>query len=346
MFSANTALHTWETVTWQTDNNLTNIGVVCQNTKRCFLVIFGVLVFFFGFSVFLCFCFVHNSPKWLFSWSFRGFLSILFPQKACLKLLFSSYFVLCAFVFPFKKSIFAFVHQPLFRKDSLWGFLFFWICLPFPFLMFAWLFETNFPNIPFLKPKLLSCLAISFLFFCCSCVCFHGVCVSLSVSMLALFLVFSCFCSVFWFLSCFLFCFQTMKKSCFPCNSAVFWVMLVKRVVWFFLCYVFVLVCFSCVACFHFQEFVCIILFLCCCCHKIEWSSCLHLVVLLPFLFSVVLFWIFLFLLFITSPKKDLEKNRAQQKPQKAKKQKKRTKKNQLAQLCSHIVFFNFSGWA
>ena len=117
-----------------------------------FLVLVWVLVvLFFGFPVFLCFCFVHNSPKWLYSCIFRGFLFILFPQKACLKLfLFFLFFFLC-FCLPFQKSIFSvlFVHQPLFRKDSLWVF----ICFSFPVLMFACLFETNFPDILFKNPS-------------------------------------------------------------------------------------------------------------------------------------------------------------------------------------------------
>ena len=41
---------------------------------------FGGFVFF-GFSVFLCFCFVHNSPKWLFSCIFRGFFVYFVPTK-------------------------------------------------------------------------------------------------------------------------------------------------------------------------------------------------------------------------------------------------------------------------
>ena len=115
------------------------------------------------------------------------------------------------------------------------GFLLFFFCLPFPFLMFACLFETNFPNIPFFKPKLLSLLAVYF-FFCCSCFCFHGVCFSLSVSMLACFWYFVvfhlCFCFVL-----LLVLLSVYEENCFPCNSGVFWVMLLKRVVCFFLCF-------------------------------------------------------------------------------------------------------------
>ena len=185
------------------------------------------VVFFFGFGglVFfsLCFCaFVLYTVAQ--NGYFPAFLEVfcLFcsHKRPVLNCFFSSYFVLFASVFPFKNpfSSLLFVHQPLFRKDSLWGFfcfsfvfLLFFFCLPFLGLMFACLFGTNFPNTPFLKPKLLSFLAVSF-FFCCSRFCFHGVWFSLSVSMLALFLVVFCFCFVFLFLSCFLFCFQSMKK--------------------------------------------------------------------------------------------------------------------------------------
>ena len=119
------------------------------------------------------------------------------------------------------------------------GFLLFFFCLSFPFLSFACLFDTNFPNIPFLKSNLLSFLAVSF-FFCCCCFCFHCVCFSLSVFVLLCWLCFWCFCfvlfCVFVLLSCF--AFSLWNKGCFPCNSGVFWAMLVKRVVWF-LCFMF-----------------------------------------------------------------------------------------------------------
>ena len=84
---------------------------------------FGGLVFFF--SVFLWFCFVENSPKWLFSCIFRGFLSILFPQKACLKVFL--FFLFCFFLLlsSFSKIhfyIFFLSINPFLTKDSLWGF--------------------------------------------------------------------------------------------------------------------------------------------------------------------------------------------------------------------------------
>ena len=232
MFSTNTALQTWESVTWQ--KKLTKIGVVCQNAKGVFCHFFWVLVvLFFCFSVFLCFCFVHNSPKWLFSCIFRGFLSILFPQKACLKLFL--FFLSCfsCFCLPFQKSIFLYFLSINPFLEKILCFCFSCACL-FPFLMFACLFETNFPNILFLKPKLLAFLAVSF-FFCCFFV-FMVYVSSLYVSMLALFLVFFCFvlcffCLVSWFAF-------SLWKSFSLQFWCFFWVMLVKRVVWF-LCFMF-----------------------------------------------------------------------------------------------------------
>ena len=81
--------------------------------------------------------------------------------------------------------------------------------------MFACFFETNFHNIPFFKPRLLSFFAGSVVFV----FCLDGVRFCLSVSMLVLFLVLFllCFlsCFLFCFLSCFLFCFQSMNKTLF-----------------------------------------------------------------------------------------------------------------------------------
>ena len=81
--------------------------------------------------------------------------------------------------------------------------------------MFACLFETNFPNIPFLKPKLLSFLAVSF---------FSSV-VLVFVFMVYgsafLFLCWLCFFCVF-VIVLLIVCFQSMKKSCFPCNYGAF----------------------------------------------------------------------------------------------------------------------------
>ena len=198
---------------------------------ECKKVFFSSLFWFwwcvFFFSVFLWFCFVPNSPRWLFSCIFRGFLSILFPQKACLKV-FLFFLFFFAFVFLFKNPFlyFLFVHQPLFNKRLFVGFLLFFFCLSFPFLSFACLFDTNFPNIPFLKSNLLSFLPVSF-FFCCCCFCFHCVCFSLSVFCCYVGFVFGVL--LFFLVLCFCFCASffvslsvSEKKAAFPCNSGVF----------------------------------------------------------------------------------------------------------------------------
>ena len=175
---------------------------------------------FFGFGGFvffsLCFCGFVLLKITKFSCIFRGVLSILFPQKACLKVFLFFQFCFFCFCLPFQKSIFIFSFCPSapFNKRLFVGFLFFFFCLSFPFLRFAYLFDTNFPNIPFLKSNLLSFLAVSF-FFCCV-VLVYNVYVSVFlffVVMLALFLVFLfCFVLCFCFCSSFLFCFQSLKK--------------------------------------------------------------------------------------------------------------------------------------
>ena len=85
---------------------------------------FGFGGFIFLFSVFLCFCFVQNSPKWFFSCIFIGFLSILFPQKACLKVFLFFLFCFVCFCLPFQNPFYIFFLSinPFFTKDSLWGF--------------------------------------------------------------------------------------------------------------------------------------------------------------------------------------------------------------------------------
>ena len=169
--------------------------------------------------------------------------------------------------------------------------------------------------------------------------------------MLALFLV--CFCFVLCFVFC-VFCvlcfclvscfgFSLWKKRLFSLQLWCFWVMLVKRVVWF-LCFMFLFfACFSCAVCFHFKVFICISLFLCCFFwHKTKWSSCLHLVVLLPFLF--VLQFCFEFCLFFIPLKKRPPKKPDTAKPPPKKNAEKKTTKIQLAQLCSQLVFLIFLG--
>ena len=195
------------------NKNLPKIGVVCQNAKRSF---FGMFFLLFGGSVFCCLCFClvfcKKAQKGYFPAILEVFCQFCSHQRPVLKCFFSSYFVFFAFVFLFKNPFlyFLFVHQPLFNKRLFVGFLLFFFCLSFPFLSFACLFDTNFPNIPFLKSNLLSFLPVSF-FFCCCCFCFHCVCFSLSVFLLLCWLCFWCFCFVlfcvfvFVLLSCFAF---------------------------------------------------------------------------------------------------------------------------------------------
>ena len=145
-------------------------------------------------------------------------MSILLPPKACLKVYLFFLFCFFCFCLPFQKSIFylLFIHQPLFTEDSL---CFFFFCLPFPFLRFACLFDTSFPNIPFLKSNVLSFLAV--LFFCCSCFCFDCVCFSLSVFCCYVGFVFGVFCLVL----CFVFVFFLVLVSVYEKKlfSLQFW---------------------------------------------------------------------------------------------------------------------------
>ena len=129
-------------------------GLFAKMQKAVFLVCFLVVLFFFS-SVFLCLC-----PKKAIFLRFERFFYFCSPKGLSLKSFFSSYSVFF-FGFPFSRSYFSllFVHQPLFRKHYYFGFLSFFFFLPFPFQMFACFFETNFPNIPFFKPRLLSFLA-------------------------------------------------------------------------------------------------------------------------------------------------------------------------------------------
>ena len=189
------------------------------------------------------------------------------------------------------------------------------------------------------------------LVFCLDCVCF-----SLSVFLLLCWLCFWCFLFSFVFCFCLLSCFgfNLWTKSCFPSNYCFFWVMLVKRVVWFYvLCFcscLFFLCCFFPFLRIHLYYFASVLLFfvtrlsdlLVC----ILWSL-LVCILWSFFLFCFLLFCfeLFLFLFFHSSQKKTPQKTDTA-KTQKNKNAEKRTKKKELAQLCSQIVFFNFLGWA
>ena len=225
------------------------------------------MVLLLWFLCFLCFCLYTIARNDYFPAFLEVFCLFCSHKRPVLNCFFSSHFVFFAFVFPFKNpfSSLRFVHQPLFKKRLFVGFLLFFFCLPFPFLMFACLFETNFPNIPFCYP---SCFHYwQFIcFFCCSCVCFHGVCFSLYASMLALFLVFCCFhlCFCFCLVACFAF---NLWKTLFSLQFWCFcWVMLLKRVVCFYafmFLFLFVfLVLFVSIYRIHLYYFVSMLLFL------------------------------------------------------------------------------------
>ena len=202
------------------------------------------------------------------------------------------------------------------------------LLLPFPLLMSAYLFATNFPDIPFANPTCSNVwLFLVFLLFLFMLSCFMFL---LFCFMLALFLV--CFPFVF---VCFLFCCQTMKETLFPYNSSVF------ELCWLigslFLCFMFLFLCL-----YYLVLFVCslnnevVLLYLFCFlfCYKTRWLSCLHLVVLFIFCCFVPTFSFFLFSFLSKKAKK----------PDTAKTQKTKMQENtpnfvQLAQLCSQIVF-------
>ena len=171
-----------------------NWGLFAKMQKGVFWHVFwffGGLVF--CFSVFLCFCFVKKGPKGYFP----AILEFFFvpPTGLSLQSFFSSYSVFFSFCFPMQNSIvfFSFLSINLFiGKHYYFCFFLFFFLLPFPLLMFACFIETDFPNIPFLKPNLLSFLAVSlssvvfvfvFMVYVSWCM-FHGVCFCLSVSML------------------------------------------------------------------------------------------------------------------------------------------------------------------
>ena len=187
--------------------------------------------------MFSCLWFVKKARKGYFPAILQVFVYFVPPKGLSLKSFFSSYSVFFfgfPFVFPFKTPFYPFAFWP---SAPFWRtliFLFFksFFFLPFPFLMFACLFQTNFPNIPFLKPKLLSFWLFIY-FFCCFCFCSHISCFCLSVLMLALFLVcFICYCLVLVLFLVLLS--QTMKKHGFPCNYSVFSHAGYKVVLYFF----------------------------------------------------------------------------------------------------------------
>ena len=174
--------------------------------KGLFLVCFFFFLHFGGF-VFCCLCFVlvfcKKAPKGYFPAILEVFCLFCSHKRPVLKCFFSSYFVFLLLSSLSKiHFLFAFYPSTPFYRRLFVGFLSFSFCLPFPFLRFACLSDTNFPNIPFLKSNLLSFLAVSFFFllflFLFSLCMFQPFCF-----LLLCWLCFWCFlCFVFLFASC------------------------------------------------------------------------------------------------------------------------------------------------
>ena len=208
--------------------------------ERVFLFVSFWALWFFLFVFLFC---LEKAPQKAIFLQF-----IFFPKRPVFKIIIFFLFFPCfPFVFLFQNSIIFLCFlsiNPFLEKIFVW-FLLSLFLLPFPFLMFASFFETNFSNIPFLKPTLLSFWALYF-FFCCFYFCFHGVCVPFCFYVGFVFGMFF----FFWFVSCF--AFRLWKEHCFPCSSSDF------KSCWLkggFSVSCFVLVCFSCVVCFHFKHF-------------------------------------------------------------------------------------------
>ena len=109
----------------------------------------GVFCHFLGFGGFvffsLCFCasvLYKIAQNGYFPACLRGFLSILFPQKACLKLFLFFLFCFFAFVFPFKNPFFlCFLSINPFLEKTLCGVSFVFLLLAFSFpnvCLFIW----------------------------------------------------------------------------------------------------------------------------------------------------------------------------------------------------------------
>ena len=141
----------------------------CKKVVFClFFLLFVCRGFVFCLCVFIFW--FGKRQKGFFSCNFRVFFLFYVPQRPVFKSLL--FFLFCflfwfSFCLPFQNSIFFFAFCPStpFGTILIFGVSLSFFFLPFPFLMFAWFFQTNFPNIPFLKPKLLSFLVVYF--FCC-----------------------------------------------------------------------------------------------------------------------------------------------------------------------------------
>ena len=270
------------------------------------IVLFFIVLFFCCLVFFSKFFYLEKAPQRLFSCNFKLFFLFYIPKRLVFKILlfFLFYFLIrFSFCLPFQNSMFCFLSiNTILENTIIFGFFFFFFLsyffLRFPFLIFACFFQTNFPNIPFVKPKLLSFLVVSlFLLLLFG---FHVSCFCLSVFMLALFLVYVYFVLVlFSFGSCFAFADNEIR--CSPCNSSVSSHVGYRAVIlfYFFQFHVLVLACFSCVVCFYFRQLSYIILCLCClfffCENRTKWVLLFHLVVFFPFCCFVFLSFVFFF---------------------------------------------------
>ena len=202
-----------------------NRGWFARMQKGVFSSLFGFWWFVFFFSVFLWFCLFQIAQNGYFPACLEVFCLFCSHKRPVLKCFFFSYLVFFCFCLPFQKSIFIFSFCPStpFNKRLFVGFLLFFFCLSFPFLSFACLFDTNFPNIPFLKSNLLSVFGCFFfllllLLLLLLLFCFHCVCFSLSVFCCYVGFVFGVlvlFCFVFLFFFLVLLS-VSEKKAVFP----------------------------------------------------------------------------------------------------------------------------------
>ena len=192
-----------------------------------FVCLFCCLVVLF----FLCVLFLlFGKTKGYLRAILEYFFFFVSPKGLSLKSFFSSYSVFFSgfpFVFSFKTPFFlCFLSiNPFLENINIFGFFIF-LFLAFSFLNVRLFFQTNFPDIPFLKPKLLSFLVV----FISS--------VALVFVFMFMFLPFcfdsgfvlGMFCFVFvLFLFCFLFCFHRLWKTLFSLQVSCFLVMLLTR---------------------------------------------------------------------------------------------------------------------
>ena len=161
--------------------------MVCQNAKGCFFGMFFVFwCFCFLLPVFWFLCFVKKAQKGYFPAVLEVFCLFCSHKRPALKCFISSYFVFFLLLSSFSTIHFYIFCCPstTFWKTLMFLVSFFFFFLPFPFLMFACFFQTNFPNIPFSEIQFVfvfGCFffllvvlvfvfivyVLAFLFFCC-----------------------------------------------------------------------------------------------------------------------------------------------------------------------------------